>query len=144
MKGDFLMEKKQNDLKLWLTIPGIILAVIVITGAIMFACGLNPFVMFEDFSGINGLWLIGAAIVIAVGFAALIIGLKNSAKKKTKWGIKKLLTGAMCVALSFVLSLIVLFRMPQGGSVTPACMLPIIVFSYIYGWQYGIAAGAIL
>ena len=144
MKGDFLMEKKQSDLKLWLTICAVILAVIAITGAIMFACGLNPFVMFEDFSGINGFWLIGLAFIIAAGFAALIIGLKRSSRKKTKWGIKKLLTGAMCVALSFVLSLIVLFRMPQGGSVTPACMLPIIVFSYIYGWQYGIAAGAIL
>ena len=41
--------------------------------------------------------------------------------------------GALCVALSFLLSTIRMYRMPQGGSVTPASMLPLIAFALAYG-----------
>jgi thiamine transporter len=44
-----------------------------------------------------------------------------------------LVYGALCVALSFALSSIRIFRMPQGGSVTPASMLPLIAFALAYG-----------
>ncbi len=139
------MKEKNNDLKLWLIICAVILGVIVLAGVISALCGANPIAMFEDIAGMSGWWLAGAAVLIAAGFAWLIVGVKKAAQSKTsRWGVKKLMVGAMCVALSFVLSMIVLFRMPQGGSVTPACMLPIIVFSYIYGWQYGLIAGTVL
>lgn len=46
---------------------------------------------------------------------------------------KMLVYGALCVALAFALSSIRLFRMPQGGSVTPASMLPLIAFALAYG-----------
>ena len=50
---------------------------------------------------------------------------------------------ALSVALSFVLSCIRLYRMPQGGSVTPASMLPIMLFSAVYGVGPGLLTGLV-
>lgn len=41
--------------------------------------------------------------------------------------------GGICLALSFVLSQIKLFNMPQGGTITPASMLPLIFFALCFG-----------
>lgn len=46
-------------------------------------------------------------------------------------------TGGICLGLSYVLSLVRLFKMPQGGSVTPASMLPIIFFCLCFGAKRG-------
>lgn len=48
-------------------------------------------------------------------------------------------TGGICLALSFVLSQIRLFSMPQGGSITPASMLPIFFFALCFGAKKGYA-----
>ncbi len=42
------------------------------------------------------------------------------------------------LALSVVLGRIVLFRMPQGGSVTAGSMVPLVLFSIKWGWRKGI------
>ena len=47
---------------------------------------------------------------------------------------------ALCVALSFVMSKINLFTMPQGGSVDFE-LVPLIIFAYRRGWKWGINAG---
>ena len=47
---------------------------------------------------------------------------------------------ALCVALSFVMSKINLFTMPQGGSVDFE-LVPLILFAYRRGWKWGINAG---
>lgn len=51
-----------------------------------------------------------------------------------------MIEGALCIALSVVLSYFNLFTMPQGGSVDFALM-PLIVFSYRRGLKWGIQAG---
>lgn len=51
--------------------------------------------------------------------------------------------GGMAIALSSVLSLIKLFAMPQGGSVTPASMLPILFVALALGPAWGIGVGAV-
>ena len=59
---------------------------------------------------------------------------------------EKILTitcGGVCLALAFVLSRIVLFEMPMGGSVTPASCLPIVVFGMAFGPVWGFAAAFI-
>ncbi len=50
-------------------------------------------------------------------------------------------TGGVCLAVAFVLSRIILYQMPQGGSVTPASMLPIFLFALCFGpaWGFGSA-----
>jgi len=49
-------------------------------------------------------------------------------------------TGGICVAVAFVLSLITVYKMPQGGSVTPASMLPIFFFALCFGPAWGLGA----
>ena len=45
--------------------------------------------------------------------------------------------------MSFALSYIRIIAMPQGGSVTLASLLPLMVFSYMFGVRKGVFAGAI-
>ena len=48
---------------------------------------------------------------------------------------------AVCIALAFMLNQVSLFRMPQGGSITPASMLFVVLAGYWLGPIYGIMAG---
>ena len=52
-----------------------------------------------------------------------------------------LVYASVSIALSFVLSYIRLARMPQGGSITPGSMLPVMLFAYIFGPIPGIITG---
>lgn len=54
---------------------------------------------------------------------------------------KMLVEGGLMIALSTVLSLIVLFKMPQGGSITAASMVPIILYACKWGVGPGVLAG---
>jgi len=54
---------------------------------------------------------------------------------------RKLAICGVCVALAFMLNQVSLFRMPQGGSITPASMLFIVLAGYWLGPVYGILAG---
>lgn len=49
--------------------------------------------------------------------------------------------GLVAIALSFVLSCITLYRMPDGGSVTAASMLPVMLFAAAFGVGPGFLAG---
>lgn len=62
---------------------------------------------------------------------------------RKKWNTRMVTYGAVCIALSFILSCIRLYRMPQGGSITPGSMLPMMMYSYAFGPAAGIAAGAV-
>ncbi len=54
---------------------------------------------------------------------------------------KMLAEAAIMVAIATVLSLIKLLNLPYGGSVTVACMLPIIIISYRHGLRWGMLTG---
>lgn len=62
-------------------------------------------------------------------------------RKRQDLSTKAIVYGGLSIALSFTLSFIKLYRMPQGGSITPASMLPLFVYSYIFGPAAGIIAG---
>ncbi len=51
--------------------------------------------------------------------------------------------GGVCLALAEVLSLVKLFEMPEGGSVTLASMLPIILYALCFGPAWGLGAAFI-
>lgn len=51
---------------------------------------------------------------------------------------KKLTVSAVMVALSTVLSLITIYRLPSGGAVTAASMVPVIMLSLIFGTKWGV------
>ena len=87
------------------------------------------------------LW--GWALVTALLVGGLILWRVVRGAKKTVWTTKMLSLGAICMALTCVLAMIKIFRMPNGGSVTPASMLPLMLFSYVYGVGPGLALGAV-
>lgn len=78
------------------------------------------------------------ALVIALLAAGIVLAL---GAHKTKWNSRRLAMGAMCIAIAFVLSCIRLFRMPQGGSITPASMLPLVMFMLACGPLQGFVVG---
>ena len=59
--------------------------------------------------------------------------MSNVPNRKPLFTTRMLAYGALCIALSLALSQVRLFRMPQGGSITPASMLPLIAFALAYG-----------
>jgi len=95
---------------------------------------------FGDFADIS-VWGWVLLLALLIGGAAVWFSVKG--QKKTVWTTKMLSLGAICMALSSVLSLIKLFSFPQGGSITPASMLPMILFAYLYGAGPGLTLGAI-
>ena len=57
--------------------------------------------------------------------------------------ILTIVSGGIAIALSFVLAQLRLFRMPMGGSVTPASCLPIIIFAMAFGPGWGFAVSIV-
>lgn len=55
--------------------------------------------------------------------------------------VSVMVEGAVMIALSFVLSLIKIWQMPQGGSVTPGSMIPLLLFALRRGPKAGVLAG---
>ena len=81
---------------------------------------------------------------IAIGVLA-VLGIILLALTRTarKWTAQMLSAAALSIALSFVLSCLRLFRMPTHGSVTPGSMLPIMLFSLVYGVGPGLLTGLV-
>ncbi|MBE6783199.1 MAG: energy-coupled thiamine transporter ThiT [Ruminococcaceae bacterium] len=51
---------------------------------------------------------------------------------------------AIMIALSCVLSVITIYSLPQGGSITAFCQVPIIIISYRHGLKWGAFSGFVL
>jgi thiamine transporter len=54
---------------------------------------------------------------------------------------KVLTVCAVCIAMAFTLNQVSLFRMPQGGSVTPFSMMFVVLAAYWFGPVWGIISG---
>ncbi len=80
------------------------------------------------------------AIVVLVAFGGILLAITKNSKN---WTPRMIAFGAISISLSFVLSCVRLFRMPQGGSVTPGSMLPIMLFSAAYGVGPGLLVGLV-
>ncbi len=88
--------------------------------------------IFEKFAEIPfGTWL-ALGLITVFGVVLMCFA------PKVKWNAKMLAYAALCIAVSFVLSYVRLFRMPQGGSITPASMLPVMLFAYAFGFGPGL------
>lgn len=82
------------------------------------------------------------SIATAVALALLIV-LFIVISKKTTFSTRVLTYGAIAISLAFVLSFFRIVKLPYGGSITLASMLPIFIFSYIAGARAGMAAGLV-
>jgi len=80
------------------------------------------------------------AILVMVALGVILLAVSKTSKV---WNAEALSFAALSIALSFVLSCIRLYRMPQGGSVTPASMLPLMLFSAAFGIGPGLLAGLV-
>ena len=101
----------------------------------------REFVLFEKLAKMTARqWCFaGVALAVTVG---LLIYLAKRPQKAGKMDTRALTYGALCMAMSFVLSYIKLYSMPLGGSVTLASMLPLLWYSNQFGVRNGLIAGA--
>ena len=85
-----------------------------------------------------GLYISAIVLVLILVVAATVFSKRNG-----PFTTREMAYAAISVALSFALSYVKFFAMPQGGSVTLASMLPLMLFSYMFGIRKGIIVGAI-
>ena len=83
------------------------------------------------------LWVASGVIIVGCVLAGILLGKHDNKPFDTKC----ITMAGVCVALSFALSYIKLFDMPFGGSVTLASMMPVMLFSYVYGTKKGLICG---
>ncbi len=79
------------------------------------------------------LYISSALIIITIVALAFILD-----KGSKPFDTKCLSLAGVTVAMSFGLSYIKIFEMPQGGSITLFSLLPIMIFSFAYGTKKGV------
>ncbi len=87
------------------------------------------------------IFLLLSVVILAavVGVLLALFGKISDPEQHTK----AIVYAAICIAMSFALSYIRFFRLPQGGSITFASILPLLVYSYMFGIRKGVLAGLI-
>ena len=94
----------------------------------------------SDAASVNQIVLYVSAVVLI----ALIVGCAFLFDKGGKgFDSKSIAYAAICIAMSFALSYIRIVKLPQGGSVTIASLLPLMIYSYMFGVKKGVFAGFI-
>ncbi len=140
----FVIAKKRPEIsKKYNIIAATVCAVTLVAAMIFIAVYFNTNVKgdgyYDGYGKLNGAALyISAVLLVGVSIAAAFFVEKND---KSRFDAKALSLAGISVALSFALSYVKLWRMPQGGSVTLVSMLPIMLFSYVYGAKKGILVG---
>ena len=82
-----------------------------------------------------------AVVLLMVALIALALILQPKEKKGAHYSTKQLVFSAVAMALAMVTSMLKLFEMPLGGSVTLFSMLFIVLIGYWYGPKAGIMTG---
>ncbi len=96
----------------------------------------------DKYEPLDGNWqmpLVTCVLVAVIGVLAYFGGDKDEGG----YDARALTYGAICVATAFALSYVKFFSLPQGGSVTFASMLPIILYSYMFGTRKGLVVGIV-
>ncbi len=82
-------------------------------------------------------------IVSAVVFMAIMVAMWFVGDKRKMSDTRSIVYGAISIALSFALSYAKLFKLPQGGSVTFASLLPLMIYCCMFGTRRGLIVCAI-
>lgn len=123
---------------LYASVGGAFLAVLICTG-IHFASGKAAENNWLTNQQVRSLALYAASIVsVAV---LLTLAYLFGKREGTEFTAKSVTYAAICIAISFALSFMRIARLPQGGSITPASLLPLMVYAYMFGVRKGIFAG---
>lgn len=83
------------------------------------------------------MYVFTAVIVVVIALLALLFG------KKKETTTKSLVYASVSIAMSFALSYVRFLELPQGGSITFASLLPLMIYSYMFGIRKGVIAGII-
>ncbi len=86
-----------------------------------------------------GLYVSVALLIAVIIVLAFVFGRKD----KKGFDTKAIAYAAICIAMSFALSYLRIVKMPQGGSITIASLLPLMIYSYMFGTKKGVFAGMI-
>lgn len=93
----------------------------------------------SDVASVNQIVLyFSAAVLIAL---IVLLGFLFGKNDKKTFDSKSIAYAAICIALSFALSYLRIVKLPQGGSVTIASLLPLMIYSYMFGTRKGVFAG---
>lgn len=90
--------------------------------------------------GVSTSWwklLLTVLIVLALVAATLVVlGVidKKNGVESTR-STRDITYGAICLAASYALSFIKLFRLPNAGAITPASILPLLLYCYYFGFR---------
>ena len=77
-------------------------------------------------------------IVSAVVFMAVMVVMWFVGDKRKMSDTRSIVYGAISIALSFALSYARIFKLPQGGSVTFASLLPLMIYCCMFGTRRGL------
>ena len=83
-------------------------------------------------------WIAAFTVLALFGVIAVIC-----IRRKKQYDAKRLAFAGITVALSFALSFVKFSPVTSGGSITLASMVPLLVFSYVYGVADGLLTGLI-
>ena len=92
----------------------------------------------EDVNSV-ALYIFAFIAVALVIIAAIVLG-KND---KSGFTTKSVSYAAVCIAMSFALSYLRIVKMPQGGAITIASLLPLMIYAYAFGVKKGVFAGTV-
>lgn len=128
-----VLMKKQISVYKWVALGFVIAFAIYV---IVVVCVIPP--VGDDYKPLSwSMYLISAILTAGIVVGALF------GSKSADYNAKALTYGAVCISLSFALSYVKFFSLPQGGSVTFASLLPLALYSCMFGTRRGVVAGVV-
>ncbi len=85
---------------------------------------------------------LGQITVVAV--IIILFGAVLYSGKGKPMDVRAVAVSALLAALSIILNQLVIFRMPQGGSITAFSMVPIVLCAYFFGVRRGLMTGMVV
>lgn len=115
---------------------------LIVTAALLLSCFIATMVLMAQYYGDIAEYypnanLVGM-IVSAVVFMVIMVVMWFVGDKRKMSDTRSIVYGAISIALSFALSYAKLFKLPQGGSVTFASLLPLMVYCCMFGTRRGL------
>lgn len=97
----------------------------------------------SDYNGLSKEDVNSIGLYLSAAFAIFAVIFFGGAFDKGREGFdtKSVTYAGVSVAMSYALSYLRIVRMPQGGSITPASMLPLMIYSYAFGTKKGVIVG---
>lgn len=115
---------------------------LIVTATLLLGCFIATMVLMAQYYGDIAEYypnanLVGM-IVSAVVFMVIMVVMWFVGDKRKMSDTRSIVYGAISIALSFALSYAKLFKLPQGGSVTFASLLPLMVYCCMFGTRRGL------